>query len=600
MNNNMNNNMLKYPFDSQLILKKRIAIKKELLASEIPFINKNIAILGGSTTHDIKHILELFLLGNGIKPTFFESEYGQYWEDAMFGNSEIDLLKPDIIYIHTSNRNITSYPTIKNTEVEIDKMLSDQYKHFEVMWDKLKEKYDCPIIQNNFEMPFYRLLGNKDASDIHGKTNFIMRLNNFLYQYSQKHSNFYINDINYLSANFGLERWADPLYWHMYKYCLCVSAIPNLAFSISNIIKSIFGRNKKALVLDLDNTLWGGVIGDDGVEGIEIGKETPMGQVYSEFQAYLKEHKDLGILLNVNSKNDYDNAIAGLNHPDGVLRPDDFVIIKANWENKDKNLLDIAADLNIFPDSIVFVDDNPAEREIVTAQVAGVVTPRMDKVENYINTLDKCGFFEVTHFSEDDIKRNDMYRVNAERDQQQKSFSNYEEYLKSLDMTALIRDFDDIYIQRITQLTNKTNQFNLTTKRFTESEMDVVASDSNYIRLYGKLEDKLGDNGVVTVVVGRKENKTLHIELWLMSCRVLKRNMEYAMMDTLVEEAQKVGIRTIRGYYFKTAKNGMVKDFYEQMGFIKISGDSGDSVWEMPTSNYGNKNNVIKVIRKVE
>lgn len=178
----------------------------------------------------------------------------------------------------------------------------------------------------------------------------------------------------------------------MYKYAMCFEAIPSLAFSVSNIIKSIFGKNKKALALDLDNTLWGGVVGDDGVDGIEIGQENGVSQSYYEFQSYIKQLKSLGIILTVCSKNDHENAIAGLNHPEGVLKPDDFIIIKANWENKDRNIAETAAELNILPEAIVFVDDNPAEREIVKAQLKGVQAPLMDSVENYITTIDRSGF----------------------------------------------------------------------------------------------------------------------------------------------------------------------------------------------------------------
>jgi FkbH-like protein len=588
-------NLLKYPFDPLLILKRRQVIKKELLSSGTAFINKNVAILGGSTTHDIKEVLELFLLDYGIKPSFFESDYGQYWQDAMFDNPGLDSHKPDIIFIHTSNRNITIYPGVKNSAAEIDAMLAAQYLHFETMWEKLREKYSCPIIQNNFEMPFYRLLGNKDTSDIHGRINYLNRLNGLFYAYAQNHNDFYINDINYLSANYGLEKWADPLYWHMYKYCLCVPAIPSLSFNVSNIIKSIFGKNKKALMIDLDNTIWKGVIGDDGAGGIEIGRETPIGQVFSEFQEYIKAYKELGVLLTVNSKNDYKNAIEGLNHPEGTLKPEDFIIIKANWQNKAQNALETARELNIGTDSIVLVDDNPAEREIVAIQFPEIAAPALNSAEKYITTLDRSGFFEVTGLSDDDTKRNGMYKSDIERTKQISNFLNYEDYLLSLEMTAYIKKFDDTYIQRIAQLTNKTNQFNLTTRRFTQSDMETMASNNDYICLYGKLIDKFGDNGVISVVIGRIDEKILHIELWLMSCRVLKRNMENAMLDRLVEESKKSGVKIIRGYYFITDKNEMVKDFYGSMGFIKISDNGKDTAWNLDIADYQNKNRVIKV-----
>ena len=439
-------------------------------------------------------------------------------------------------------------------------------------------------------------MGNKDCSDYRGRTNFISRLNQAFYDFAEKTEGFYINDINYLSADYGLKEWSNPSFWNMYKYAMCFEAIPYLAFSVSNIIKSIFGKNKKALALDLDNTLWGGVVGDDGVDGIEIGQENGVSQSYYEFQSYIKQLKSLGIILTVCSKNDHENAIAGLNHPEGVLKPDDFIIIKANWENKDRNIAETAAELNILPEAIVFVDDNPAEREIVKAQLKGVQAPLMDSVENYITTIDRSGFFEVTTFNEDDLKRNEMYKENAMRNAQQASFADYGEYLKSLDMKATIGDFIPVYIARITQLTNKSNQFNLTTKRYTQTEMEEVWHSPNYIRLYGKLIDKFGDNGVVSVVIGEKREDTLHIDLWLMSCRVLKRDMEQAMLDTLVEKCRQNGISKIRGYYYPTKKNGMVRELYGIFGFAKISEDeNGNTVWELPIEGYENQNRYIEV-----
>ena len=587
---------LKYPFDNEYILKKSKRIKKELLASEEKRMVKKIAVLGGSTTHDIIRVLELFLLDQGIEPFFYESEYAMYWQDAMFENPELKEFAPDIIYIHTSNRNVTNFPQIEDSKEIVSEKEESAYKHFEVMWDKLSETYSCPIIQNNFEMPFYRILGNKDAVDVHGRIHFLNRLNDRFYEYAQNHDNFYINDLQYLSSCYGLDKWADPFFWHMYKYCLCLDAIPNLAFNISNIIKSIYGKNKKALVLDLDNTLWGGIVGDDGVENLEIGQETSLGQVYSEFQNYIKMQKQIGVMLNVNSKNEEENALAGLQHPDGVLKPDDFIIIKANWEPKSKNLVGIASELNILPDSLVFVDDNPAEREIVSQQVKGTVVPEIGNPEEYIRVLDHSGFFEVTKLSEDDRNRNEMYKANAMRKQQEQSFADYTEYLKSLEMKALIAPFESIYMARIAQLTNKSNQFNLTTKRFSQSEIEAIAQNPQFITLYGKLEDKFGDNGVVSVVIGEKEEKILHIRLWLMSCRVLKRDMEFAMMDTLVEACKEQDIHTIYGYYYPTAKNAMVKEFYLGQGFKKIEEDEqGNAAWkyEIP-AEYSYKNKVIE------
>lgn len=587
---------LQYPFDPQMILKKRRSIKKELLSGKNSFIDKKIAVLGGSTTHDIISITELFLLNCGIRPIFYESEFGQWWQDAMFCPQELLEFSPDVVFIHTSSRNITSFPAVSDSDEQTDKLLDAEFARFESAWQALKDKFGSVIIiQNNFELPYFRLLGNSDTSNKRGHTNFINRLNMKFADYAAANSGFYINDINYLSADYGLSRWSAPFYWHMYKYCLALDAIPEFSFNLASIVKSIYGKNKKALALDLDNTLWGGVVGDDGVEGIEIGHETSMGQVYSEFQKYLKDVSSIGITLNVNSKNEHENAMAGLNHPESTLKPKDFIVIKANWETKDRNLFAIAKELNIGTDSIVFIDDNPAERAMVTASLPETEAPDIGSPESYIGILDRSRFFEVTELSSDDVKRNEMYRQNAARAAEQTQFADYGDYLRSLNMKAVIRDFEPVYIPRIAQLTNKSNQFNLTTLRISESEMENISKDDRYIRLYGKLSDKYGDNGVITVVIGQKENDKLHIKLWLMSCRVLKRDMELAMLDSLVDAAKAQGIKKLYGYYYKTAKNAMVKEFYATLGFKKLSETEDSSEWELDISDYQNKNKVIEV-----
>ena len=592
---------LQIPFDAEIIMRKKRGIKRLLLEGPSKsFIEKKIAILGGETTEDIKLILELFLLNYGIKPSFYESEYNRYYEDGMFPNSELESFSPDLIYLCTCIRNITSFPELSDSEEQVREKRDAVKGKFIGLWEALANRYHCPIIQNNFEYPFFRLMGNKDASDYHGRVNFVTSLNMDFYDYAQKHENFYICDVNYISASYGLEKWSEPFYWHMYKYGLAVLAIPYLSFNVANIIKSIYGKNKKAFNLDLDNTLWGGIIGEDGAENVEIGQETALAQSYSEFQEYIKLHKQLGVLLTVNSKNEEKNALSGFERPDTVLKREDFISFKANWNPKSQNLLETAQELNLLPESFVFVDDNPAEREIIKGQVLATAVPEITTVEHYIQTIDKSGFFEVSSLSADDLKRNEMYLENAKRTELQASFQNYEDYLKSLEMKAEIREFIPMYMSRIAQLTNKSNQFNLTTKRFSQSDIEKVAENKNYITLYGKLEDKFGDNGVVSVVIGRItgiDREELHLELWLMSCRVLKRDMEFAMMDALVEKARKQGIKKIIGYYYPTAKNAMVKDFYALQGFSKQSEDeAGSSIWEyVVEENYQKKQSVIKV-----
>ena len=559
-----------YPLDTKNLYRKKAKLRR-VLSEQKRLLKKRIAILGGSTTNEIVDQLNNFLLYYGISAEFYQSEYGQYWQDAVFGSEKLNTFKPDIIYIHTNWRNIEKFPEMSDTMDDVEKKLADEYGRFETVWQELENKFHCPIIQNNFDRPNYRLMGNRDIWDYRGRSNYISRLNQKFYQYAMQHDNFYINDLEYLAQDYGLSEWNNALYWYMYKSAMCMEAIPYVAQSIANIIKSIYGKNKKILVLDLDNTLWGGVIGDEGIEGIKIGQEVSKGQAYVEFQEYCKKLKEIGVILAIDSKNDYENAIAGLNHPDGILRPDDFVDIKANWNSKDQNLREIADELTLGVDSFVFVDDNPAEREIVFAQLPGVSVPVMDSVENYIRILDHSGYFETTVLSAEDQKKTEMYHAKTEAYKAKALFADYGEYLDSLEMIAEIGDFKPIYFQRIAQLTNKSNQFNLTTIRYTEDDIKTMQQDVEYICLCGRLKDKFADNGVTTVVIGHIEGDLLHIKLWLMSCRVLKRGMEDAMMNVLFEEARKRGIKKIVGYYYPTAKNFMVKDFYEQYGFEMVA-----------------------------
>ena len=264
----------------------------------------------------------------------------------------------------------------------------------------------------------------------------------------------------------------------------------------------------------------------------------------------------------------------------------------------DDELTDIAAELNLGADSFVFADDNPAERAIVAAQVPGVAVPALDGAENYIKMLDHGGYFEVTALSKEDLKKTELYHQNAQRAKAQASFSDYGEYLDSLEMTATIKDFEPLYIQRIAQLTNKSNQFNLTTLRCSEDDIRAMAENPAWLCRCGKLVDKFGDNGIVTVTAGEQEGETLHLRLWLMSCRVLKRGMEDAMMDIMVANAAARGVKTIRGYYYPTVKNAMVREFYASFGFEKVEEtEDGSTTWQLDVAAYQPKHPHMKIER---
>ena len=585
---------LEYPLDIDKILRKKKSIKKELLNKK-NLVEKNIAILGGSTTSEIKFLLELFLLDSGIKPNFYESEYNKYYEDALFGNDVLDKFNPDIVYIHTTNQNIIKYPELNNNVDEIFTLINNEIERYKSIWSSLS-KYNCPIIQNNFDHTINRSLGNLDFYDIHGKTYFINQLNDKFSQEARAIKNLYINDINYLSSYIGLKNWFDKSLWHQAKYALSMGSIPELAFNISKIINSIFGKSEKCLVLDLDNTCWGGVIGDDGLGGISIGLETAIAESYTSFQKYVKELKQRGVILAVCSKNDFQNAKEGFKHPDSVLKFDDFISFKSNWDPKHQNILDIAKEVNIGVDSLVFIDDNPVERDLVSSQVPSASVPNVgNDVIHFIDHIDRNGYFEPISLLVDDINRNKYYEDNKKRSQEQSIFKSYDDFLVSLEMMAEIKSFSSIYLDRITQLTNKTNQFNLTTKRYTASEIENIVTSDEYIKIYGKLTDKYGDNGLIAISIGRIKENQCHIDLWLMSCRVIKRDMEFAMLDELVRQCKEKGVLEIIGYFYQSDKNNMVFDLYEKFGFALNDTNGEDTIWRLDISNYENKNKLIAI-----
>jgi len=583
-----------HPLDVNLILRKKKSIKKELLKNS-NLINKNIAILGGSTTSEIKNILEIFLLNRGIKPSFYESGYGRYYEDSVFQNNELDEFKPDVIYIHTTSMNILSFPEMNYCESQVNDLFSAEMEKYKHIWNSLR-RYDCAIIQNNFDLPLDRALGNLDCSDIHGKTYFINMINMEFSKYSREIDNLYINDINYLSSYLGLRVWFDKSLWYQAKYALSMESIPELVFNLEKILNAIFGQSKKCLVLDLDNTCWGGVIGDDGLNNICIGTETAVSESFTAFQKYVKELKQRGVTLSVNSKNDLHNAQEGFKHPDSVLNLDDFSSFRANWNPKFQNILDIAKELNIGTDSMVFIDDNPAERDLVSSQIPDVSIPNVgDDVIHFVEHLDRNGYFEQVSLSQEDMNRTLYYRMNRKRSQEQSAFKSYDDFLEALDMVAEIKPFSSIYLDRITQLTNKTNQFNLTTKRYTVDEIKSIKECNDYIKLYGRLSDKYGDNGLISGIVGRLNGRTLHIDLFFMSCRVLKRQMEFAIFDELVDICKKRNVVEIIGYYFKSRKNNIVSDLYKELGFSLIEKNGENSTWLLNVNQYKVKNKFISI-----
>ena len=576
-----------YPYDSDLLLRKQKAIKRELLArKDVFYTPSRIAVLGGSTVDDIKNVLELFLLESGIKPTFYQSEYNKFYEDAVFGNAELDEFRPEIVIVFTSAVNIRNFPNIADSQTGVQEKLVAEYERFTTIWEALQNRYHAVIIQNNFDLPYESDIGSLAA--VRGRNRFVSALNEKLAIYADSHEEFYIHDLHGLSTRIGLRKWHNPSQYASYKFAMDYDVMPDVSLGLAKIIRAMLGKARKCLVLDLDNTLWGGVIGDDGVENIKIGHETPAAEAYTAWQEYVLRLKERGVILAICSKNEEEIAKSGFSHPDSVLKLTDFIAFKANWLPKNENIAAIAKEINIGTDSLVFIDDNPVERQIVRDTMPEVAVPEVDGADvfSYIRAIEEAGYFETVAVSGDDLKRNESYQANKARQKLSESVASYDDFLKSLNMTAEIAEFQPVYFDRIAQLTGKTNQFNLTTRRYTRAEIESMANDPHYITLYGRLTDKFGDNGLISVVIGEKQENELHILLWLMSCRVLKRGLEENMLDVLTAKAIEAGCTKLIGYYYPTKKNKMVAGLYESFGFSMVGNDDDGTVWELSLDSY--------------
>jgi len=580
----------------QDVVRKRRSLKRELAAQE-GLQPIRVAVLGGSTTNEVVDLLELHLLEAGFLPTFHQAEYRQFYEEAVHNTSVLRNFAPDFVYLHTSYRNVLATPPVSSSEEDLATYVAAELERYRQIWSSLESEIGCQIIQNNFELPPYSLLGNLDAVVPGGQTRFYLALNAAFAREAASDPRLTLQDVFALSAQLGMSNWFDSERWFSYKLLLTVEAHLLLARSLTSMIRAMYGRSRKVLVLDLDNTIWGGIIGDDGADGIHIGRETPLAEAFTEFQEYCLALRECGILLAVCSKNDEKIARSGFGHPDSVLKLEHLSAFRANWDPKPENILSIATELNLGADSFVFADDNPAERAIVFAQVPGIAVPELGcDPTKYVSILQAGRYFEAVSLSKDDMARASQYTGNAERLATQATFNDYGEYLDSLRMSAEISRFRPVYLDRITQLTNKTNQFNLTTRRYTLAEMTAIQGDPSYVGLYGRLADRFGDNGLVSVVLGRRVEADIYIDLWLMSCRVLKRDMELAMLDVFAATALAVKAKTLVGIYIPSKKNGIVADFYERMGFSPDgTSDDGRVTYRLNLQNYKPKNVHIRI-----
>lgn len=526
-----------------------------------------IAILGSSTTSFLVPVLRALCLRDRINAEFHEAPYGSIEQEVWSEKSGLADFRPGIVLFATHWRDLGLETVTKDEQSWVAQFLEERKQQ----WSRLTERFACQIIQPSVDYPAHESYGRLAGTLPGGRTRLIDTLN--LRMREAAFPNVSVLDAAAVQRDVGNQRWQDDLAWVRYRQHPSLEALPDLAESYVAIVRAVLGMARKVLVADLDNTLWGGIIGEDGIDGIKIGPDSHEGEAYLAVQQYLLELQCRGILLAVCSKNNPEDArLPFLRHPQMVLKLEDFAAFRANWEDKVTNLRAIAQELCLGLDSFVFLDDNPVECEWVRSQLPEVAVVEVGNPPlSTLRRLDRARYFEALSLSGEDLARADQYRVEAQRKTLFSSSVSLHDFLEKLQMEAAVEEVTAKNLARVTQLVNKTNQFNLTTRRYTEAQVRQIAEDpSCWIRAF-RLADRMGSYGLIGVLICRpSQGAAWEIDTWLMSCRVLGREMEKFMLDRLIEAASQRGISHIEGTYLPTAKNGLVKDLYDLLGFDRV------------------------------
>ncbi len=527
-----------------------------------------LAILSSSTTAHLNAAIRVAGLRRNLHVTVYEVDYGQYWQELTDPSSGLYHFRPTIILLALDSHHLAAGLTAGMGAPEADAAFDERQAHIRECWRLTQAAFHCPVIQQT-PLPVHpALLGSNEHRLPGSKAAFIARLNAALRPMCDAAS-VDLLALDECALRDGIAAWHDPVLWHRAKQEVSPSTAPLYGDLVMRIVAAKLGRSYKALVLDLDNTLWGGVIGDDGLEGIALGQGSALGEAFIGFQSYARELSRRGVILAVCSKNDAANATEPFDkHPEMLLKQTDIASFVANWSDKAANLRAIAAHLNIGLDSLVFVDDNPFERALVRQELPMVAVPEVgDDPANFAQTIADAGYFEALTITQDDRQRTGQYQGNQLREALRASATNLPAYLRSLDMELTWRRFDRIGLSRTAQLINKTNQFNLTTRRYSEGDVVAIMQDARSFGLQLRLLDRFGDNGIISVVIGKMQDDDLVIDTWLMSCRVLGRQVEPTTLNLVAAQAQRLGARRLIGEYVATKKNGMVRDHYARLGF---------------------------------
>ncbi|MBR3929604.1 MAG: HAD family hydrolase [Clostridia bacterium] len=525
------------------------------------------ALLGDCATQHLCAAIRGYAYEEGENFQMFEADYDQIDAQLMDENSEFYAFDPETVLLFMCTEKLykrfTACPVLERAsfyEAEAKKIRSS--------FERINRRLKTNILFFLFLKMDDGVFGSYAYTE---KTSFpyqLAKLNNCLIDMAGEIGNLRLIDLEPVRARMGDRAFKDEKMYAIAKMPISTSALVPVSNLVVEAVKARKGRIRKCAILDLDNTLWGGVIGDDGMSGIQIG-ELNQGHAFTEFQTWLKELKNRGIMLAVCSKNDEKNAKEPfISHPEMVLRLNDFSAFVANWEDKAGNIRRIQKELNIGFDSMVFFDDNPFERNLVRTMLPEVEVPELpEDPAMYTSFARAQNLFDTASFSDEDRVRTERYLAEQKRSSMSLEMESYDDYLKALEMKAVVSAFDEFHTPRIAQLTQRSNQFNVRTVRYTDEEIARISEDDRYITRYYKLSDRFGDHGLISVVILEKRADHLFVNEWLMSCRVLKRGMEQFIADSIISVAQKEGFTKVVGEYIPTAKNGMVKNLFSDMGF---------------------------------
>jgi FkbH-like protein len=548
-----------------------------------------LAVLGSSTLAHLHGAIRVAGMRRGIWIDTYENDFGQYLQELSDTSSELHAFKPTAVLFAFDAYHVTAGLTAGLDDAGAEAALTEIKNRILECWRLAREAFRCPILQQTILPAHLPMLGNNEHRLAGSPAAFVARLNHDLRAMADAEG----VDLVSLDARVaidGLAKWHDAALWHRSKQEVTPAAAPFYGELVVRLLAAKLGRSYKCLVLDLDNTVWGGVIGDDGLEGIVIGQGSPLGEAYTAFQNYARELSRRGIILAVCSKNDEANAVEPFEkHPEMVLKRGDIACFIANWSDKASNIRAIAKDLNIGLDSLVFIDDNPFERNLVRQELPMVAVPEVeDDPTYYPRALSDAGYFEGIAVTDEDRERSGQYQGNRAREALKSSVTDLDSYLRGLEMQLVWRPFDKIGLQRTVQLINKSNQFNLTTRRYTEEDVLAVMDDPSAFGLQLRLIDRFGDNGVIAIIIGRlRDDGDLYIDTWLMSCRVLGRQVEPTTLNLIAAQAKLLGARRLIGEYIPTKKNGMVKEHYQKLGFADTrSDDAGGNISSLDLASF--------------